>query len=637
MDQRGYVLRRDANVVPLSKALRVNAFRWEWVRRYEPMAHPHPRLRALLKDVTPNLLSLPWLPPTAPWWPLGGQFARVVAKAKEDKTEVSKALIFSRFRAVPRILASALSYEAERAAFGREAQRRQTGSFERYDYAARSRIHGAGSESFRPCGSPQPRPAFVFARSRKPESGLPLLLEFFPLPALAALGDPLLDLADAGPGVPADFLTGRIRARLEAKLGRAVRSGPRRPLWRWVRWLEQQSSSWKDVRSGWTQWMKAAPDAHRAAHRVASFFLDAADTQPPPPSEAELHELAKIALLSPACVLLRAVSRVFGPTLDGATRIQRVTQVAVECFRGYLDTTEFHMLMPGKNHRSAVHDAIWAGNLESVLDEYLATLAGLGEETPKEGRESRAMEALATALDIRASSIELNAPSRDTKFKVRCHAALPLGLNPSEVVSEGGRIRSDFLRIAFNSPFRPFVLATTSVGQEGLDFHTYCSHLIHWDLPGNAVDLEQRDGRIRRFGSLAVRKAMADGPVRLKPGVSPWRTLAHKQPEGAGGLVPWWSHPGARIQRTVYIPYFSDSEDTLGRLLSSLALYRMALGQPDQEQLVRALHRRLQGGEAERAALLEWFHSARLCLSPYFQSAQGQNVQPLIRAATSHK
>ena len=35
---------------------------------------------------------------------------------------------------------------------------------------------------------------------------------------------------------------------------------------------------------------------------------------------------------------------------------------------------------------------------------------------------------------------------------------------------DGAAARSGSVRDAFNSPFRPFVLATTSVGQEGLDF-----------------------------------------------------------------------------------------------------------------------------------------------------------------------
>ncbi|MBK6447179.1 MAG: hypothetical protein IPF81_18335 [Bacteroidetes bacterium] len=56
-----------------------------------------------------------------------------------------------------------------------------------------------------------------------------------------------------------------------------------------------------------------------------------------------------------------------------------------------------------------------------------------------------------------------------------------------------------------NSPFRPFILATTSIGQEGLDFHKYCRELMHWSLPDNAIDLEQREGRINRYKHFALR------------------------------------------------------------------------------------------------------------------------------------
>ena len=57
--------------------------------------------------------------------------------------------------------------------------------------------------------------------------------------------------------------------------------------------------------------------------------------------------------------------------------------------------------------------------------------------------------------------------------------------------------RKDSIRGAFNSPLKPFVLATTSIGQEGLDFHNYCRRIMHWNLPSNPIDLEQREGRIR--------------------------------------------------------------------------------------------------------------------------------------------
>ena len=54
--------------------------------------------------------------------------------------------------------------------------------------------------------------------------------------------------------------------------------------------------------------------------------------------------------------------------------------------------------------------------------------------------------------------------------------------------------RKKSVRNSFNSPFRPFVLASTSIGQEGLDFHNYCRRIVHWNLPSNPIDV----GRILR-------------------------------------------------------------------------------------------------------------------------------------------
>ena len=75
---------------------------------------------------------------------------------------------------------------------------------------------------------------------------------------------------------------------------------------------------------------------------------------------------------------------------------------------------------------------------------------------------------------------------------------------------EGAVARLGGVRDAFNSPFRPFVLATTSIGQEGLDFHPYCYRVYHWNLPSNPVDLEQREGRVHRFKGHAVRLNLAE-------------------------------------------------------------------------------------------------------------------------------
>ena len=62
----------------------------------------------------------------------------------------------------------------------------------------------------------------------------------------------------------------------------------------------------------------------------------------------------------------------------------------------------------------------------------------------------------------------------------------------------------------FNSPLLPEVLICTSVGQEGIDLHRHCRHVIHYDLPWNPAVLEQRTGRTDRIGSKTFRERSHD-------------------------------------------------------------------------------------------------------------------------------
>lgn len=61
----------------------------------------------------------------------------------------------------------------------------------------------------------------------------------------------------------------------------------------------------------------------------------------------------------------------------------------------------------------------------------------------------------------------------------------------------------------FNSPFAPFVLIASAVGQEGIDLQRFCRHVIHYDLEWNPAKLEQREGRVDRQGR------RTDGPVKV--------------------------------------------------------------------------------------------------------------------------
>ena len=100
--------------------------------------------------------------------------------------------------------------------------------------------------------------------------------------------------------------------------------------------------------------------------------------------------------------------------------------------------------------------------------------------------------------------------------------------------------RAPQLRAAFNSPFWPFVLISTSVGQEGLDFHQYCHAVVHWNLPTNPIDLEQREGRVHRYKNHAVRRNVGQQfrAAATQTAGDPWAhafTLAARERDPADG------------------------------------------------------------------------------------------------------
>jgi len=70
-----------------------------------PTTWPDAKLRALSNIAPPKLLSLPWVAPSLPWWPLSGGWKSLAADPK--------LLMFSRFRATPPSVAALLSFGVE--------------------------------------------------------------------------------------------------------------------------------------------------------------------------------------------------------------------------------------------------------------------------------------------------------------------------------------------------------------------------------------------------------------------------------------------------------------------------------------------------------------------------------------------
>ena len=243
------------------------------------------------------------------------------------------------------------------------------------------------------------------------------------------------------------------------------------------------------------------------------------------------------------------------------------------------------------DYYESVLDYCVVGNLQAVLDEYVHMT------------QTKMLGHTVTEAIIGTSNLSIDTTDslgmEEKKQLMRCHFAIPF---IDKTVTDKSVARTTNIRKAFNSPFRPFLLSTTSIGQEGLDFHWYARKIVHWNLPSNPVDLEQREGRINRFKCLAIRRNV----VKLY-GSETYHTwdelfsLAYSNLKGThSDIVPYWCLPVAElteeqqakleyIERIVPLYPLSRDRYKYERLIKVLALYRMTLGQPRQEELLNLL------------------------------------------------
>ena len=246
------------------------------------------------------------------------------------------------------------------------------------------------------------------------------------------------------------------------------------------------------------------------------------------------------------------------------------------------------------------------GNLQSVLDEFGHLIYSNNKNIDDFAKR------LGGSINIRTTYVKVDSADgfiQGNNTKMRSHYAVDFGNQNMDV--QKGRDRIKGLLDNFNSPFRPFVLATTSVGQEGLDFHFYCRKIMHWNLPTNPIDLEQREGRINRFKGLVIRQNIVSKYRHeiLNNGYADiWDQLfkiardvegkQQKKPE----LVPFWhvESNGIYIERINPLIRYSKEVKEYERLLSVLTLYRLTFGQPRQEELVETLYSELDEKQLER-------------------------------------
>lgn len=562
---------------------------WEDIERYRTLDPGNTKMRGLMADVLDSgAWRLAWLPPSLPYLELGGAYADPRLRT------FTKRLVFSAWQVVPKAIAVVLSYEAERR--GVEATRgarRDTYSGDRQTALLQFRLDGERAAS------------------------MPVLALLYPSTTLAELGDPLAVARAVAVDLPAsrEAVMGEVRSRIGQALESlpdgdpAVGSGPDQ------RWYWAAPVLLDRLRGGEAQQRLERELGRRIAEadelaRGLAAHLDVmagvrADALGPRPDDL-VDVLARLAVGGPAVCAARALSRVCGgrdALRDGDVR--GYAAAVADALRSLFNRPELMSVLRGEDDAD---DSYWRlvldhaidGGLQAVLDEYAHVLLeseGL-QDSDGPARAERIARRMGEALTIRTPSNRVDElqPHEGgfavTRHAVRTHFAARFGRATAD---DKTVVRETQVQTAFNSPFWPFVLASTSVGQEGLDFHTYSHAVVHWNLPANPVDLEQREGRVHRYKGHAVRKNVAQrhGDAALHASVDdPWFEMflaaAESRDINASDIVPCWVYPGeTSIERYVPAMPLSSEMRRYHRLQRTVGAYRLVVGQPRQEDLLK--------------------------------------------------
>lgn len=605
MDPSAYVAQRrtlelaqndeSGDLAALLRMHRRGLLSWDDIRHFREIDPGNPKLRAMIDGAMDRgIWKLAWLPPSLPYTTPGGPFAAVGAQS------FTKRLVFSAWSVVPKAISALFSYETDRRLS---------------DFTPR---HGTGAEAL--YDDPRTSGLLRFGVTDGKLLNLPHLALLQPSVVLAQLGDPLAVARETGEELPLDrdrllqVVTKRIQKRLDA-LDMPVRDtkGQSAGWYGIAPYLLDRALGLEDL--GLRGTVDGASDGEATGSRYADhvdFALDPDWDVLGAPPEDLAAVLAQLAVAGPGACALRAVGRAAG----GADAyvdlpVRRAALEIAEGLRTLLNRPEtMAAVRAATGAGSEETDRYWQlalrycldGNLQAMLDEYVHTLVdslGLRHDEPAARAATLAARISATA-STRSAANEIHELRSDgaqievSTHKLNSHIAARFG---RALGTEATESREASVRDSFNSPFWPFVLASTSVGQEGLDFHTYSHAIVHWNLPGNPVDLEQREGRVHRYKGHAIRRNIAhshsDAVIAMgydDPWAAMFDAAVAAEPENSDGLSPFWLHDGpAKIERYVpAMPLSRESRQYL-RLQRTLGAYRSVMGQPRQDDLIKLM------------------------------------------------
>lgn len=553
--------------------------------RRAPLSGPaHPRLRAMIEEMGQDADGgRLWLSPTQPY---------VEHFSRADETPPSKTLVFTSWAAAPPAIATALNLCCEPRPRSRQEKD--------LEFSRTSKIGGRSM----PVRS-------VYAIGA-------------PLWRFAEDSDPFEAMRVVGKALSPQDLIAKVRDQLvEAGRLEISRSAPRQNV--------------VDIALE----LNAAPRYPQPSAHSSSYLRPARDLMSEVKQSdtvkvcvSDANDLAELAAAAPGTCAYRALRRSI-PTLDKDSSALFEAAIAIgNSITRLFQRSAAVAVVDGV--RSSKKRAYWRrvlrycldNDLQSMLDEYVFLLVRDSSEKDAAKLAREVAEAIHVALStVGALQVARPRPKAKSPPYGAAMYARALGEHDSSVDDDSRTFQkitksprkparrkgqhANPLLTAFNSPFPPFVLTTTSTGQEGLDMHRYCRRLVHWNLPSSPLALEQREGRIDRYLSLGVRTNIAklgfpqDEKCMTRSHANPWELLLDAAKEQTAHhnsiLAPLWHFgEGQPIKAIALNIPFSREETAWERLLEEASWYRLLLGQPDPHALLERLS---NGSESNRSEI----------------------------------
>ena len=556
----------------------------EDIENYNEIPFNNARLENLMEYVfKENVEKLLWIPPSKPYYELGGPF--------KNLQDFSKTLIFSSWEMVPRLISSMMSYEVERKTIGMLKDDIVYSS--RYPY---SRMQFKKDKNFSLLS-------------------MPLFTLIYPSIFLKEVYN------------PKDYLNKNLSIKdIENEIRNKIKS-------------ELDKIPFEDSLDEDDKWYYLAPlllDYKKSLFHIKLWFEEINQLNEEEYSEDNsiylehfgwfLHEfknlssiklgkkpndlydvLSNMAIASPSICAYRAYEKILPNNISIDSYFKDIIKLA----RKFIEMMDrrYSISVVDLIYKSNSNKDYWKyvlkyskdGNLQAVFDEYVFLLSN---EINSKHKIHIINEKIIKNLDFGTTTYDFDSLNnfklrinnlKDSKKRIRSHFAVSFIKGKDD---KKGYDRKKSVRNVFNSPFRPFVLTSTSIGQEGLDFHNYCRQIVHWNLPSNPIDLEQREGRINRFESLAIRQNVAKRYGCKFNSSNIWDEMFDKaykkeKSNSTSDLIPYWglkeTEDMVKIERVVPMYPFSRDAARYKRLMDILNLYRLSLGQSNQDYLMEMI------------------------------------------------